>query len=231
MSNKEDKCWFRKVCKHKDDLDWCKNNFCVLHNKMDFLCEQSLLSEKDKYPIPLMPDADGTDRDKFIQLKAIQGDINNFVNNGKNLFIYSKFTGNGKSSWAKKLLLSWFSSVVFFTDYECRGLCINVPRLFNEMKNNISQKSEYISIIKKYVGVVDLVVWDEIGVKNLGTWEHDILLDYINIRLERGKSNIYTSNMTPNEIKELLGDRLYSRIVQTSQQVELRGKDKRGLSQ
>lgn len=225
-----EKCWFRKVCKHKDDLEYCKNNFCIPQNKMNYLCEQSYLSEKDKYPIPLVPDADGTDKDKFIELKSIQGDISNFVTAGKNLFIYSKITGNGKSAWSKKLLLSWFNSIILFTDYECRGLYINLPKFFNELKNNINQKSQYIEDIKANYAKVDLIVWDEIGIKNLGIWEHDILLDFINTRIENGKSNIYTSNMLPEEIKERMGDRLYSRIIQTSKLIELEGKDKRALS-
>lgn len=223
-------CWFRKVCKHKDDLSFCENNFCVLNHKMNFLTTYSLLSSKDKYPIPLVPDADGTDKDKFLQLKEIQADINNFVTEGKNLFIYSKITGNGKSAWAKKLLLSWFNSIIYFSDYECRGLYINLPRFFNELKDNISNKSDYIQYVRDKIAKVDLVVWDEIGVKNLGNWEHDQLLNYINLRIEGGKSNIFTSNMIPEEIREKLGDRLYSRIIQTSQLIELKGKDKRALS-
>ena len=196
---------------------------------MNFLTTYSLLSSKDKYPIPLIPDADGTDKDKFLQLKEIQADINNFVTEGKNLFIYSKITGNGKSAWAKKLLLSWFNSIIYFSDYECRGLYINLPRFFNELKDNISNKSDYIQYVRDKIAKVDLVVWDEIGVKNLGNWEHDQLLNYINLRIEGGKSNIFTSNMGPEEIREKLGDRLYSRIIQTSQLIEFNGKDKRGL--
>lgn len=230
MSIDKEKCWFRKVCKHKDDLTYCENNFCVLHHKMDFLCEQAFLSDKDKYPVTLIPDADGTDKDKFLQLKEIQLDITNFVNEGKSLFIYSKITGNGKSAWAKKLLLTWFSSIIFFSDYECRGLYINVPRFLNELKEDISKKSDYIAFIKENITKVDLVIWDEIGVKNLGAWEHDILLNYINLRCEYGKANIYTSNINPSELKEKLGDRLYSRIIQLSRIIEFKGKDKRALN-
>lgn len=225
----KNKCWFKKVCKHGSDLNYCNNNFCIMNHKMNFLTTSALLSDKDKYPIALVPDADGTDKDRFLILKDIQMNISDFVTSGRNLFIYSKITGNGKSAWSKKLLLSWFNSIIYFTDYECRGLFINVPRFFNELKDNISKKSEYIEYVKQYLDNVDLVVWDEIGVKNLGPWEHDILLNYINLRVEKGKANIFTSNMIPQELKDKLGDRLYSRIVQTSILVELNGKDKRGL--
>lgn len=223
-------CWFRKACNHKDDLDYCKNNFCVLHHKMSYLCASALISDKDKYPIVLIPDADGTDVDKFTELKNIQLNINSFVKEGKNLLIYSKTTGNGKSAWAKKLLLTWFNSIIIFTDYTCRGLYINVPRFFNELKDNISNYSEYIAYIKDNILKADLVIWDEIGIKNLGNFEHDNLFNYLNLRLEDGKSNIFTSNMSPDELHEKLGDRLYSRIVQMSKLIELNGKDKRALN-
>ena len=44
-----------------------------------------------------------------------------------------------------------------------------------------------------------------------------------------GKSNIYTSNMTANELNERLGSRLYSRIQNLSVDIEFAGSDKRGL--
>ena len=226
----KEKCWFRKVCKHKDDLGYCNENFCILNHKMNYLTTSSLLSNKDKYPIALVPDADGTDKDKFLQLKEIQADINNFVTEGKNLFIYSNITGNGKSAWAKKLLLSWFNSIIYFSDYECRGLYINLPRFFTELRNNISQKSDYIQYVNEKITKVDLVVWDEIGMKGLNNWEHEIILNFINLRIENGKSNIFTSNMNPDQIRENLGDRLYSRIVEMSRLIELTGKDKRALN-
>ena len=49
------------------------------------------------------------------------------------------------------------------------------------------------------------------------------------MRIDMNKSNIYTSNMRPDELKELIGDRLYSRIVKLSTEIEFKGQDKRGL--
>ena len=208
-----------------------KSNFCVLNHKMNFLALNALLSEKDKYPVKLFPDADGTDYDKFVRIKEIQKGIKNFVNEGKNLVIYSKTTGNGKSASAKKLVLAYFASIIYESDYECKGLYISVPRFFNELKTSISKETDYISYIKENIIKADIVLWDEIGVKDITTFEHDQFLNFLNMRLENGKSNIFTSNMTPIELKTKLGDRLYSRIIQTSELIELKGMDKRGLSQ
>ncbi|WP_300924690.1 ATP-binding protein [uncultured Clostridium sp.] len=226
--NKEE-CWFKNNCKRRKDGQLCEDNFCLLNYKMNELVTLALLSNKDKYPIALFTDADGTDKDKFIELKQIQTDIKDFVNQGKNLFIYSNITGNGKSAWAKKLLLSWFQSIIFESEFECRGLYISLPRFFSELRNNINEKSDYIQYVNQYIPKVDLIVWDEIGIKNLNNWEHEIILNFINLRIEAGKANIFTSNMNPEQIRQALGDRLYSRIVQTSKLIELKGKDKRAL--
>ena len=225
-----DDCWFKSICKVRLKNNSCNLIACPINDKMNELIKLSLLPKKDRFPISLVPDADGTDLDKFTQLKAIQNDILDFVSNGKNLFIYSKITGNGKSAFAKKLLLTWFKSIVFVSDFKCRGLYISVPTFFNELRNNINEKSEYIEYVKKLIPKVDLIIWDEIGIKTLSNWEHDILFDLINTRVENHLSNIYTSNIVPSEIKEKLGDRLYSRIIQTATLIELNGKDKRGLN-
>ena len=75
----------------------------------------------------------------------------------------------------------------------------------------------------------DLVVFDEVGTKSLTSFEHEHILSIINARLDLGKSNIYTSNLTDDELLNKMGDRLYSRVVNNSQNVVFVGQDKRGL--
>ena len=112
---------------------------------------------------------------------------------------------------------------------ECKALFINVPKFLLSIKDNISNKNEYVEYIKNNVLEADLVVWDEVGTKGLTQFEHENLLSLINMRIDMNKSNIYTSNMRPDELKELIGDRLYSRIVKLSTEIEFKGQDKRGL--
>lgn len=189
----------------------------------------SLLSDNQRKHINLRVDADGTDMDAFKRLKYYQDNIEEFVNNGCNLYIHSKITGNGKSAWSIRLIQAYFNAIWYKTDLTCRALFINVPRFLLALKDNISQKNDYVEHVKKYILTADLVVWDEIGIKASTTFEMENLLNYINARTECGKSNIYTSNMDGEELKALLGDRLYSRIVNLSEEVILYGQDKRGL--
>ena len=98
-----------------------------------------------------------------------------------------------------------------------------------ELKNNISDRSEYAEYVKQNVQKADLVVWDEVGTKGLTQFEHENILNFVNARLDENKANIYTSNLTNDELRNALGDRLYSRIVLNSDEVELLGADKRAL--
>ena len=128
------------------------------------------------------------------------------------------------------MIQAYFNSVWYKCDLNCKALFINVPRFLLALKDNISNRSDYIEHIKKFVLDVDLVVWDELGIKDATQFEHENLLNLINTRIDYNKSNIYTSNLTPQELRDRLGDRLYSRIVNLSTDIELFGSDKRGIS-
>lgn len=199
--------------------------------KYNFLLDKSTMVGKQREEKKLLVGKDGVDKEAFSKLKAIQDDIFNFVTNGKNLLIFSEFTGNGKTEWAKKLMFSWFNSIWFKTDLVCRGLFVSLPRFINAMKSNINTPNEYFNYINSLIRDVDLVVWDELNYKDLAssksTFEHDYLLDVISYRHSTGKSNIYTSNYNLENISANLGTRLSSRIIGESINIELKGADKR----
>lgn len=220
----KDRCWYKGIC----DCSRCGyNDFCIRHYKMDCLTHMALMEGNLKYPIQLRLDTDGTDKDVYTQLKDIQNNISDFVAEGKNLLLFSENTGNGKTEWTKKLLLSWFNSIWPSTDFECRGLFISMPRFIQSMKDNITTPNEYFQYINENILKADLVVWDEINYKELTDFEHSYLLGVISQRILTGKSNIYTTNYSIDTILKKLGTRLGSRIVGGSIQLEFKGKDKR----
>ena len=53
--------------------------------------------------------------------------------------------------------------------------------------------------------VADLVVFDEIGFKATTQFESENLLNIINCRIDACKSNIYTTNATPEDLREKNG--------------------------
>lgn len=222
-SSKND-CWYKKVCSQ----DLCgEDAFCPRFYRMDYLVSHSLLQGKQRYSIPLYPD--NIDINAFKRLKEIQQNINTFVSDGKNLLIYSETCGNGKTEWAKKLMLSWLNSVWHSTDFVCRALFLSMPRLVQSMKENISKENEYFQYVNANVNTADLIVWDEINYKEWTPYEQEFMLNIISNRVAIGKSNIYTTNYNLSEIERRLGARLNSRIVGCSELIELKGKDKRGI--
>lgn len=224
-SNDKDNCWYKKIC----DCSKCSSDvFCIRHYKVDYLVQSATLEGKQKYPIALKPDE--VDYKAFTELRDIKNNIENFVKDGKNILIYSNHTGNGKTEWSKKLLLSWFNSIWHETDMTCRGLFISMPKLMSAMKENISKPNKYFQYINDNIICTDLVVWDELNYKDLTTFEQDFLLNVISQRVAIGKSNIYTTNYDIPTIEERLGTRLASRIIGCSKCVEFKGTDKRGLN-
>lgn len=203
--------------------------FCIKWFKINALQEEALLEDKQKRDIPLVLDDDGADRDAYIRLKEIQSNPESYINKGENLFLWSSITGTGKTSWALKILNSYINFIWYKSDIKCRCLFINVPKLLISLRDNISQKSEYIAHIKENIWDADLVVWDDIATKGFTTFEMENLFNFIDSRLNAGKSNIYTSNLMGDPLREAVGDRLYSRTVNTSEVIQFVGKDKRGI--
>ena len=228
-------CWLKETCKkYNDSSKECEcrhtDSFCMKLFKLDGLYNEALLSPSQRKRVALFVDADGTDEAQFSLLADIQNNIVKFVAEGRNLYIHSNITGNGKTAWAIRFIQSYFNIIWPKVGMDCKALFINVPRFLLALKDNISVKNDYVEHIKANVLNADLVVWDEVGTKGLTQFEHEHLLNLINARIDCGKSNIYTSNLAPHELREAVGERLYSRIVNLSTEVELHGKDKRRLN-
>lgn len=222
MENKD--CWLKDNCNRRD----C-NTFCMRLFKLDYLYKEALMPLNQRRPLKLRLDASMVDENAFVKLKEIQDNICQFVEEGNSVYIHSSIAGNGKTSWAIRLMQTFFNKIWPKTKLECRGLFINVPRFLLSLKDNIETKSEYVEHIKRNVLDCDLVIWDEVGSKGLTQFEHEHLLSLINARIDSGKANIYTSNLTSEELHKVVGDRLHSRIVNRSVNIEFFGLDKRGI--
>lgn len=222
----KDRCW-----KYQCGDGNCKynNTFCPKIFRIDYLYNEGLLSDKQKRYVPLRIDEDGTDREAFNQLKQIEKHIEMFVAEGANLYLHSSKCGNGKTAWALRLLQAYVEHIWHKSDLRCRVLFVNVPRYLLALKDSISANNDYVDHIKKNILDADLVVFDEIATKAFTTFEHENILSLINTRIDLNKSNIYTSNVSGQELLDKIGERLYSRIVNLSTDIELFGKDKRGV--
>lgn len=220
-------CWLKNNCKQLHCND---ENGCLILYKLNYLYTEANIPINLRYNIPLRTDIDGTDLEEFKQLKNIQDNILNFIQSGTQLLIHSANCGCGKTSWALRLVQTFFNRIWLRSELKCRALFIHVPSFLLALKDNITNKSEYIQHIKENVLDCDLVIWDDIGTKNSTSFESENLLSIIDSRIIAGKSNIFTSNLTDNELHDSLGDRLASRICNLGINIELHGGDKRGIN-
>lgn len=215
-----DTCWYKRIC-----TEQCSEN-CIRYKLMYSLFKQSRLPEAQwdyKYLV-----CNGADLSNFTQLKAKSESILKFIANGNNLYIYSENCGNGKTTWAIRLMYSYFDKIWHKSCFDCKALFVSVPKFLYNCKRSISQDVKGFEELCNLMSEVDLVIWDDIGEMKASDYEHQILFQYIDDRINSKKSNIYTSNKNKGQLEDVLGVRLASRIYNCSECIEFLEEDKRG---
>lgn len=177
-------------------------------------------------PVILSPSK--CDYNAFCDLADIKDDIKNFVENGKSLYITSATTGNGKTTWAIKLMLKYFDTIWAGNGFKVRGLFVHVPTFLLKCKE-FGKTDEDFDDFKSMLSYVDLVIWDDIASNELSTYDCGQLLMYLDNRVSNMKSNIYTGNLNSlSLIQKALGSKLASRIWSSNTKiVTFEGGDRR----
>ena len=94
-------------------------------------------------------------------------------------------------------------------------------------KAAINSPNEDFEKLKKLIFKVDLVIWDDIAsTERMSDYDYNTLLAFIDKRAIEEKSNIVTSNITPDNLSKYAGSKLASRLL-NGYQIELKGKDRR----
>jgi len=193
---------------------------------MKYLLESSNIPKSKWYPQVLVP---GADLNQFRQLKDIKTDIETWVKEGQNLYLYSSNFGNGKTSWAIKLMLAYFNEIWAGNGFRRRGIFLSVPEFLDRNRAVINNRdSEFITLREDLI-TCDVVIWDDITSTKLTDFNYSMLLNYIDARMLANKSNIFTGNTEYELMAEYLGGRLASRIWNTSEVIQFSDNDKRGL--
>lgn len=213
-------CLYHSVCDYETP---CKNA-CLRYSVTKYMLEHSNIP-KSKWGVnTLVPD--DCDVKAFEQLAYIRENIVDFTTQGNSLYIYSTTCGNGKTTWATKLMLQYFNDVWEHTGYNSRGVFINVPTFLYTCKSIISKPDEDFENLRKSIFSVDLVIWDDIAAAKMSDYDYGILLTFIDNRVVSNKSNIYTGNIIPSELERYVGTKLSSRILEGAK-IQLKGGDRR----
>lgn len=188
--------------------------------------DMSLIPKRYLSEIALTPS--NKDVKAFTEMAEIRTNIKDFVKQGKNLFIYSGHVGNGKTTWATKLMKEYIHQVSdVYIDYP--ALFINVNDFINKKKIAISNNDirSYVEKVESNILSAKLVIFDDVGVTNISDYDSNLLYYWINYRTDNMLSSIYTSNLTPNKLKEVIDERIFSRIVNYSTCIEITDGDNR----
>ena len=219
--NKQD-CWYRQVCPSYNKSN-CNEN-CVRYGYLHYLAEHALLSYAQQHPMKLKTNI--LDSDAYDKLNDIKSNIVSFVQSGKNLMINSKNTGNGKTTWASKLIMQYLATFGYCESP--KALFINVPKFCMMKKDMIAGYTHPdLHYILSQIETVDLVIWDDLVATEITPYDYLTLYVYINSRMDKNKSNIYTSNYVGEQVKKTIGDRLYSRVMQGSEIITFKSPDLR----
>jgi DNA replication protein DnaC len=190
------------------------------------LVQQSNIPPSKWVPLKLRP---GKDRLAFIRLQEIKDDIENWTKSGGNLYIYSDTFGNGKTSWAIKLMLAYFNKIWAGNGFRRRGIFVSVPEFIDRNREIINNRDEEFVKIREDLLKCDLVIWDDISSIKLTDFNHATLFNYIDARMLANKANIFTGNVDYEGMMKNLGGRLASRIWNGSEIVQFVDQDKRGV--
>ena len=213
-------CWFKENCPRERKVG-CDAS-CPIRSEFDYLINTSNIPNEFRKKITLYPERE--DLDAFHTLKDIQLDIELFTEQGRTLYLWSRFTGNSKTSWVTKIMNTYLAVMCYGNGYKDLAWFEYAPSfvlMAKEFKNN--ERLEHI----KNLSERPLCIIDDIGAVNPSNYDMSVLSSIIDTRYSKGLATLYTSNISPDNLELLLGarnaDRILSDIV-----IELQGTGRRG---
>ena len=215
------KCYASDYC--QKDKSSC-SDVCGGYRVLRALYNLSRIPERYRYTIALKPE-NGEDLEAFTTLDNYKNDVLSMVDEGRGLYIWGKSTGNGKTSWACKIMSYFFRKIAFNTGLENEGLYIFLPTGYN----NGEFYNVFLDEILRMIKTCRLLIIDDIGAERVTDWVRERMVSIINTRVSNNLTTIYTSNLSPEELRSELGDRIASRVLGSSQVVEITSGDRRGL--
>lgn len=216
------RCFAEAYC--QKDRSVC-NELCGGYRILRALYNLSRIPERYRYNTPLKPDPENVPA--FEVLNGYKEFVQEKVEAGEGLYIWGKSTGSGKTSWACKIMSHYFRKIAFDTGLENEGLYIFLPTFLEDLRDNYDNKDPDFEQILSMVKGCKLLIIDDIGAERVTEWVRERMVSVINTRVSNNLSTIYTSNLSPEELKAELGDRISSRVLGSSQVVEITGGDRR----
>lgn len=149
-----------------------------------------------------------------------------FVKNFRNYYqegngiLFSSIPGTGKTHLCGAItneLIKNMTSVIF----------IVVPELLLKIRNTYNKGTETEAQIMYGLTECDLLILDDLGAEKTTDWTTEKLFTVIDNRYRYNKPMIFTTNCSSKELKERIGHRTFSRIMEICQPIKLECDDYR----
>lgn len=205
---------------HNDPKECGK--YCIGRIQLSNIYKLSNMPKRFKKNIPLVPEQ--VDLEMFRELREWMYNVVEHVEKGDGLFLVGEKKGTGKTTWATKIMNEYFLRVALTNNLECRGLFINVPQFFQDLRNSFDNPSNEFTELLGNIRKADLVIWDDIGTESPTRFVRDTLYSYIDYRYANEKSQIFTSNVQTSQLshEDWLGERTVSRILGSCKVMEFK---------
>lgn len=128
-------------------------------------------------------------------------------------------TGTGKTHYAYSVLRA-----VAETGHAARWAAYTAADLYASLRPRTGRDSE--AEFEK-IADTDVLFIDDLGAAKLTEWTEEVTYRLINHRYEQCKPGIFTSNVPPGQLRDALGERIASRLVEMCERVTLKGDDRR----
>ena len=153
-------------------------------------------------------------------LKMSREFINNYIPGNRGL-MFMGTCGTGKTHLAVSLLRELIQK-----GYS--GLFYNVITLLDDLRATYAfdNTATQWPILDKVYGI-DILVLDDLGAEKTSGWVNDRLYAIINHRYERKKTTLVTTNRDIPELREQIGERIYSRLEEMCERILFEGEDYR----
>lgn len=155
-------------------------------------------------------------------VRVVRRYISNIAQNldeGRGIWIMGD-VGTGKTSLAmaiSKAALDAGRTVAIYS----------LPRLMSLIRESIDEDDGVLGFLD-LLGAVDLLHLDDVGAQMRTDWTVEQLYSLINARYEDGRSIVFTTNLKPDQLRDQLGERIFSRLVEMCEhQLPLYGEDRR----
>ncbi len=128
-------------------------------------------------------------------------------------------TGTGKTHYAYSVLRA-----IAETGSRASWAAHTAADLYAQLRPRAGRDSE--ATFEGIVGT-DVLFIDDLGAAKLTEWTEEVTYRLINNRYEQCRPSIFTSNVPPSQLRDVLGERIASRLTEMCERVTLKGDDRR----